>query len=451
MTAEAAAERRVGPHAEVDPEETIDLLLHHLGTRAGGLAQREAERRLQQHGANEIRRREGPGHLRALARQFTHPLALLLWVAGVLALVAGLAPLAVAIVAVIVLNAAFAFLQELQAERATEALREFLPARATVRRDAQAVTVDARELVPGDVLLLSEGDRLSADARLIDGVLELDMSPLTGESMPVPRSAVRSRPSPSPLDSDDLVFAGTLCTGGEAVGVVFATGMGTQLGRIAALSQRVRAEVSPLQVQVNRAARLIALVAVVAGAAFLAIGTTLAGLPLDDALTFAIGLLVANVPEGLLPTITLALAVGVRRMARRRALVKRLTAVETLGSTDVICTDKTGTLTEGRMAVHAFWAAGRELRPAPDARGRAQAEPFRGLLRTAVRCNNASIRRQEGGWERSGDPGESALLVAAAKLGEDVPGPAGRARRRTRAALPLRPAAQAHDHRRPRT
>ena len=183
--------------------------------------------------------------------------------------------------------------------------------------------------------------------------------------MPVARSAVRSRPSPSPLDSDDLVFAGTLCTGGEAVGVVFATGMATQLGRIAALSQRVRAEVSPLQVQVNRAAQLIALVAVVAGAAFLAIGTTVAGLPLDDALTFAIGLLVANVPEGLLPTITLALAVGVRRMARRRALVKRLTAVETLGSTDVICTDKTGTLTEGRMAVHAFWAAGRELRPGP--------------------------------------------------------------------------------------
>ncbi len=338
-----------------------------------------------------------------------------------LALVAGLAPLAVAIVAVIVLNAAFAFVQELQAERATEALREFLPAQATVRRDGRAVTVDARELVPGDVLLLSEGDRLSADARLVDGVLELDMSPLTGESMPVPRSAVRSRPSPSPLDSDDLVFAGTLCTGGEAVGVVFATGMGTQLGRIAALSQRVRAEVSPLQVQVNRAARLIALVAVVAGAAFLAIGTTLAGLPIDDALTFAIGLLVANVPEGLLPTITLALAVGVRRMARRRALVKRLTAVETLGSTDVICTDKTGTLTEGRMAVHALWAAGRELRPTADARGQAPAEPFRALLRTAIRCNNASIRRRDGGWERSGDPGESALLVAAAKLGEDVP------------------------------
>jgi magnesium-transporting ATPase (P-type) len=186
------------------------------------------------------------------------------------------------------------------------------------------------------------------------------------------------------------------------MGVVYATGMATQLGRIAALSQRVKAEVSPLQVQVNRAAWLIAAVAVGAGVAFLAVGTTIAGLPLDDSVTFAIGLLVANVPEGLLPTITLALAVGVRRMARRRALVKRLTAVETLGSTDVICTDKTGTLTEGRMAVRAFWAAGGELLPAPEGRAAAASEPFSALLRTAVRR------------------------------------------------LPLRPPAQADDHRRPR-
>jgi calcium-translocating P-type ATPase len=422
MSAPATTELATSPGVAgpVDPEETIDLLLRHLGTRSAGLTQREAVRRLQQHGPNEIHRRQGAGHLRALAAQFTHPLALLLWAAGALALVAGLVPLAVAIVAVIVLNAGFAFLQELQAERATEALSEFLPAVATVRRDGEARTIDARDLVPGDVLLLDEGDRLSADARLIDGALELDMSPLTGESMPVARSARRSRPAPSPLDSDDLVFAGTLCTGGEAVGVVFATGMATQLGRIAALTQRVQVEISPLQIQVNHAARLIALIAVVAGGAFLAIGTTLAGLPVDDALTFAIGLLVANVPEGLLPTITLALAVGVRRMARRRALVKRLAAVETLGSTDVICTDKTGTLTEGRMAVHAFWAAGSELQPAVDSRAQALAEPFRALLRTAVRCNNATLRFTPDSWERRGDPSESALLAAAATLGEDV-------------------------------
>jgi magnesium-transporting ATPase (P-type) len=324
-------------------------LLGHLGARLEGLSEREAARRLEQHGPNEIRRREQRGRLGSLIRQFTHPLALLLWAAALLAVVAGTPVLAAAILAVILLNAVFAALQELQAERATEALKEYLPSLARVRRGGEELPVDAALLVPGDLLLLSEGDRLSADARLVSGAVEVDASPLTGESQPVSRSAERRRRAPSPLESEDLVFSGTLVTAGEAEAVVYATGMATQLGRIAALTQRVGAEASPLQRQVNRAAVLIAAVAVAAGALFLAAGTLLAGLPVADALIFAVGLLVANVPEGLLPTITLALAVGVRRMARRRALLKRLTAVETLGSTDVICTDKTGTLTEGRI------------------------------------------------------------------------------------------------------
>jgi len=402
----------------VDPEERLDLLLGHLGTRRDGLSDREAARRLEQHGPNEIRRREGKSRLRELARQFTHPLALLLWAAAALAVVGGTIPLAVAIVAVIVLNAVFAFVQELQAEKATEALKRYLPPRARVRREGQTVEVEATTLVPGDLVLLSEGDRLSADARLIDGSVEVDMSALTGESEPVARGALRSRPAASPLESDDLVFGGTLVTGGEAEAVLYATGMATQLGRIAALTQRVRVEVSPLQQQVNRAARLISFVAIGAGLVFLGVGTILAGLPLADALLFAIGLLVANVPEGLLPTITLALAVGVRRMARRKALLKRLTAVETLGSTDVICTDKTGTLTEGRMVLSRFWADGEEL--VPGHQGELPGEPFAGLLRTAVRCSNAGLRRTPDGFERTGDPSESALLAAAASLGEDV-------------------------------
>jgi calcium-translocating P-type ATPase len=404
----------------IDPRERADLLLRDLRSSRSGLSPREAQRRLDQYGPNEIRRREGPGHLRALAQQFTHPLALLLWLAAALALVAGIAALAAAIVAVIILNAAFAFMQELQAERATEALQRMLPPQVRVRRAAQAIEVDAAALVPGDVLLIAEGDRLCADARLLEGQVDLDMASLTGESQPVPRSASAVTAATQPLlEAEDLVFSGTLCTSGEAEALVYATGMSTQLGRIAALSQRVRQEVSPLQRQVNRAAQLIAIVAVVAGVVFLAIGATVAGLPLADAATFAIGLLVANVPEGLLPTITLALAVGVRRMARRRALVKRLTAVETLGSTDVICSDKTGTLTEGRMSVRLLWADGAELALAGSrpVHGR---EPFSGILRTAVRCNNATISRAPGGWSRSGDPTESALLVASAELGEDV-------------------------------
>jgi calcium-translocating P-type ATPase len=408
------------PFAEpsLDPEERLDLLLEHLRSNRSGLSEREAGRRLEQYGLNEIRRREGPGRLRELARQFTHPLALLLWAAAGLAILGDLVPLAVAIVAVIVLNAVFAFVQELQAERATEALKRFLPPRARVRRNGEETLIEARLLVPGDVLLLGEGDRLCADARLTEGSLEVDVSPLTGESQPVGRSATAiPRPGASPLESENLAFSGSLCTAGEAEAVVFATGMRTQLGRIAALSQRLRSEISPLQVQVNRAAKLIAAVAVGAGALFLVIGITVADLPFDDSITFAIGLLVANVPEGLLPTITLALAVGVRRMARRRALVKRLTAVEALGSTDVICTDKTGTLTEGRMAVRLMWAGGIEL---PLDGRRADGEPFSGLLRTAVRCNNARLSREGGEWKPSGDPTESALLGAADRLGEDV-------------------------------
>jgi calcium-translocating P-type ATPase len=407
----------------LDPEERADALLRDLRSSRAGLTAREVERRLVQYGRNEIRRREGAGHLRELARQFTHPLAALLWLAAVLALVAGNATLAAAIVAVIVLNATFAFVQELQAERATEALARMLPPRVRVRRAGEAVEVDAATLVPGDVVLLAEGDRLCADARLLAGSLELDMAALTGESQPVARSARRRRRASTPFEAEDLVFSGTLCTAGEAQGVVYATGMSTQLGRIAALSQRVRGEISPLQAQVNRAARLIALVAVGAGALFLLLGVTAAGLGVKDALTFAIGLLVANVPEGLLPTITLALAVGVRRMAKRRALVKRLTAVETLGSTNVICTDKTGTLTEGRMTTRLLWSDGAEIdltrSPLQRVDGR---EPFSGLLRTAVRCNNATLEREDGGWRRSGDPSESALLLAAAALGEDVEG-----------------------------
>lgn len=402
-----------------DPEERLDLLLRDLGTRRGGLSAREAERRLQQHGPNELTRRQSAGHLREIRRQLTHPLAALLWAAMALALVAGLIPIAIAIVVVILLNAAFAFVQELQAERATEALQAYLAPHARVRRDGTAVDVEAATLVPGDLLLLSEGDRLTADARLIGGAADVDMAALTGESVPVTRSAASRRPAPSPLESDDLVFSGSLVTGGEAQAVIYATGMATQLGRIAALTQRVREVASPLQIQVDRAAKLIALVAFGAGAVFLVAGVTVAGLPRDDALNFGIGLLVGNVPEGLLPTITLALAVGVRRMARRRALVKRLTAVEALGSTDVICTDKTGTLTEGRMAVESLWTLDGELAIAGGVPGERLA-PFEGLLRVAELCATADVSRDGDGWSASGDPGEAALLIAAGRLGRDL-------------------------------
>jgi calcium-translocating P-type ATPase len=425
---------QLGTRAAPDPQERASQLLRDLGTQPVGLSSREATRRLAQHGRNEITRHEGTSRQRELARQFSHPLALLLWAASALAVANGNLTLAVAIVAVIVINALLAFFQEVQAERATEALREFLPSHARVRRDGEIADVEVTLLVPGDVVLLGEGDRLSADARLIAGGVEVDMSPLTGESQPVAREASSDTRAATLLDAQDVVFAGTLCVAGEAEGVVYATGMATQLGRIAALSQRVKAEVSPLQRQVNRAAWLIAAIAVASGVVFFVGGVTLAGLSLPFAVTAAIGLLVGNVPEGLLPIITLSLAGAVRRMARRRALVKRLTAVETLGSTDVICTDKTGTLTEGRMAVRALWADGDELLLSDGPVDLNRRGLFAALVTTATRCNNASLEASETGHRFVGDPTEVALMLAAHELGgEVVPGQLDRASHRRRA------------------
>ena len=381
-----------------DPLEPERRLYRHLGSHPDGLSQREAERRLVEHGPNEIRRRGGPRVWRSVVAQLTHPLALLLWAAAGLAWLAGTPILAGAIVAVVVLNAVFALVQERQAERAVEALAAFLPETVVVLRDGRRSRVPARTLVPGDVVMLAEGDHVPADARLVDGRLQIDTSALTGESVPVTREAGAPE-TDIVLEARDLVFSGTSCTGGLARALVYATGMQTELGRISALSERSGRDESPLEQQVRHVAKLIALVAVAVGIAFLPLGL-MAGLAFADALVFAVGLLVANVPEGLLPTITLALAVGVRLLAREGALVKRLSAVETLGSTTVICTDKTGTLTENRMRV-------------VETSGDVAA-----LAAVAASCSTAEVDEQ--GARTAGDPTEAALLAFAQAHGRDV-------------------------------
>ena len=426
MTREPARDQAVA-----DPLETLEELFRDLRASAAGLSGREAARRLEVSGPNELVRRGGRRWPGELARQFTHPLAMLLMVAAALAWASGTPRLAVAIAAVILLNASFSFAQELQAERAVEALAAFLPERARVVRDGSRQNIEARLLVPGDVLLVEEGERICADARLMTGTLEVDMSTLTGESVPVIRSAESPDGQVPRLQAGDLVFSGSECTGGEAEALVTATGMSTELGRIAALSQRVGREESPLEHQVKRVAWLIAFVAVGAGLAFLPIGLA-AGLSLAAAVSFAIGLLVANVPEGLLPTITLALAAGVRDMARRGALVKRLSAVETLGSTSVICTDKTGTLTQNKMHVTRVWTADGEAdTEAPAAGSAEQAVPgIAALARAAAACNTADLVAADPN-RPAGDPTEVALLELAVACRLDVPeGRRAAARRR---------------------
>ncbi len=417
MTKQAVTETQTA-----DPLAPLSRLFRDLRTSPSGLTSREAARRLEAWGPNELvsrRDRLWPGEL---AQQFTQPLALLLALAAVLAWISGTPKLAVAIATVILLNAAFSFAQELQAEHAVQALAAFLPERAQVLRDGARQEVEARLLVPGDVMLLDEGQSISADGRLIGGTIEVDMSTLTGESVPVTRSAGEPDGAVPLLQAADVVFSGTACTGGQARAVVTATGMRTELGRIAALSQRGGRQESPLEHQVKRAAWLIAFVAVGAGIAFLPIGLA-AGLSVAAAASFAIGLLVANVPEGLLPTITLALAVGVREMARRGALVKRLSAVETLGSTSVICTDKTGTLTQNLMHVTTVWtAAGEVIGEASGSAGSAAgggAEQLRLLARIVSACNTADPDGT-GSGHPAGDPTELALLELAAAHGLDV-------------------------------
>ncbi|MEQ7127231.1 cation-transporting P-type ATPase [Actinopolymorpha sp. B11F2] len=391
---------------ETSVHEPLALLLAHLRSGPGGLTHREAERRLVVFGPNVLRRRGKRRFGRALVRQFVHPLALLLWVASLLAFVAGTPVLGWAIIAVIVLNALLAFVQEQQAERAVEALVAYLPQEATAVRDGVRQVVPAATLVPGDVVIIDEGDRISADGRLLDGSLEVDLSALTGESLAVTRAAGPTDARAALVEAQDVVFSGTTCTGGTARAVVFATGAHSELGRIAALSERGAPEASPLERQVRRIAWLIAVVALGVGVAFLPLGT-LAGLSLPDAFVFATGLLVANVPEGLLPTITLALAVGVRALAVRGALVKRLSAVETLGSTTTICTDKTGTLTTNSMQVLEVWSP-RE--------GDAATRPVREVM---VACNTADLAGGPGSVDE-GDPTEIALLRYAADTGTDV-------------------------------
>ena len=394
-----------------------------VSARAGpssrsGLSSAAARRLLDQHGANVLAEPEPPHWVLRFARNLTHLFALLLWTGAALAAVGGMPELSAAIVGVIIVNAVFSFVQEHRAERAVDALRRILPHRVRVRRDGRLTEVDAEAIVPGDLVLLSAGDRVPADAHVVwDAELRVDESTLTGESEPVQRR------------SGESVFAGTHVTAGAAEVGVTATAMRTELGRITALTVGTHRHDSPLQVEMRRITRLVAIISVFLGAAFFLLAGSL-GMDANDRFLFAIGVIVANVPEGLLPTVTLSLAMATQRMARRNAIVRRLSAVETLGETTVICTDKTGTLTANQMTVRRVWTAagevdvsgvGYEAEGEVRVRTGARHDPvLEELARAVALCNDASLERRENGLlDVIGDPTEGALLTLARKLGLD--------------------------------
>lgn len=408
------------------------------GAQRRGLSSAEAAALLRQYGPNTlepIRRRPLiwtlPGH-------FTHLMALLLWAGGAIGFLAHLPQLGIAIWLVNLINGLFSFWQEYRAERAAEALHALLPLRARVLRDGAVQEIPRAEVVPGDLLLLAEGDQVAADGQLIEAhELRVDESTLTGESRAVPKSAAPSRiPADEHTARPYTVFAGTTVLAGTGRALVFATGPNSSFGAIARLTQTLPELPSPLQQELARVTRVVTAIAVGVGLIFFLLAVGLAGISPAASFIFAMGMIVAFVPEGLLPTVTLALAIGVQRMARRNALLKRLSAVETLGCTEVICTDKTGTLTENAMTVRHLWAGGRAYEVTGSgytptgaiiAESRTDEhrpeEDVRLLLRAAALCNNARLvppNHDPDPWTILGDPTEAALLVVALKGGLDL-------------------------------
>ncbi len=388
-------------------------------SRRGGLTSSEVAERLATLGENRpprARKRLGP----SLVSQFTHFMALLVWVGGALAFVAGMPELGGAIWLVNLVNGAFAFWQEHRAQRATDALIDLIPQRARVLRDGAELEVQAFELVPGDILVLAEGDRISADALILASAgLQVTEAALTGESEAVPKDAL-----PAPDDSAS-VSAGTAVLRGSGKALIVATGGETRLGAIATATQQVGETLSPLQKELVTATRRIAAIALGVGALFFLLAIWLAEMSVGEAMVFCVGMIVAFVPEGLLPTVTLALALSTQRMARRKALIRRLSAVETLGATSVICTDKTGTLTLNQMQlVEAVTTSGRLVLGGEMDHN--LNTPVGVLFDALTLCNDAHIvERSENGNGPTGaeepttlgDPTEGALLLSARKLG----------------------------------
>ena len=334
-------------------------VLRVLQTSRRGLSSAEAAARLAGDGANLLARAPRPRLWRRFVVQFKDLFAVVLLAASVLSMLSGSSEITIAILAVVLLNAIVGFVQEYRAQRAVDALTRLVPRRAHVIRDGGEREIAAEHVVRGDLVVLEEGAHVPADARLIEEVgLATDHAALTGESVPQRRIATAVWPSAGRTELEpNCVFMGTTVTVGSGVAAVFATGMHTRFGMIAGLTMAIQDEPSPLQRQVSRMARMVALSAAVVGAALFGVGWW-SGIPLVANFLFALGVMVALVPEGLPATLTLSLAMGVQRMARRQALVKRLSSVETLGSTTVICTDKTGTLTLGAMTVQQAYAAG---------------------------------------------------------------------------------------------
>jgi calcium-translocating P-type ATPase len=390
-----------------------------LNSRTDGLDLAEAKRRLLEYGRNEVEEVGRESWVVTFCKEFTHFFAIILWIAAGLAFIAewsepgqGMATLGCAILGVILINGAFSFWQAHRAEQALAALRKLLPRISKVARSGSVMQTPSAELVPGDVVLLESGDLVPADCRLVEAFgVRVNNATITGESLPAFRDAEPCDEA-EPMRSRNILLAGTSLVSGEAKALVFATGAHSAFGRIARLTQETGETISPLQREISRVSRIVAVISLALGVVFFSVGQAL-GLPFWGNFIFAIGIIVANVPEGLLPTVTLSLAMASQRMAKRKALVRHLPAVEALGCTTVICTDKTGTLTCNRMSVKRIFVSDGMLDAAPETMAK-MGGGHRSFFEVAARCHD--LKKSGAGW--LGDPMEAALV----QLAENVPG-----------------------------
>jgi Ca2+-transporting ATPase len=411
-----------------------DVVLAQLGSSASGLGLQEVAKRLAADGPNELKEGKRISPVRIFLGQFKSLIIWILIVAGAVSAVLGEGVDAIAILTIVVLNAAIGFYQEFNAERSIAALRKMTAPLARVRRDGKVTSTPASGIVAGDILMVEAGDIVAADARLLEAAsLTCSEAALTGESQTVTKQPAVLEDADIPLgDRNNMVFMGTSVAAGTGQAVVVATAMNTELGRIAGLLADAGAEAdTPLQHKLNSFGRILVWAALAIVGLLFGLGLW-RGTNLLDLFMTSVGLAVAAVPEGLPAVVTVALSLGVLRMARRRALVRKLAAVETLGSTNVICTDKTGTLTVGEMTVRALFVAGRTYEvtgggyaPAGEVRfeGRKAEDPHRDplleLATVLLGCNNSHLVEKDGTWTTAGDPTEGALLAAGIKAGGD--------------------------------
>ena len=410
---------------------SVDDSLRALKSQPRGLSSAEFTERMDKYGPNELQAAHRISPWEILLEQFKNVLILILLGATVLSLFLGHGIESVVIAVIVLFAVVLGFVQEYRAERAIEALRQMAAPTATVLRDGVEVRVPAKELVPGDVIVLHTGDRVPADARLLEAInLQVEEAALTGESVPVEKHIRALEGEDLPVgDRKNMVYAGTAVTYGRGRALVVATGMQTEFGKIAQLLQTIETGKTPLQHNLDRVGAVLARAAFVVVALIVALGL-LRGQPFIEMLIFGIALAVAVVPEALPAVVTISLAIGVQKMVKRHALIRRLPAVETLGSTSVICSDKTGTLTKDEMTVRRVFAGGKTYDVTgagytPEGvfstnGGTPAALPpaLREMLTAATLASDTQlVQAPQGGWDIKGDPTEGALVVAAAKAG----------------------------------